>query len=100
MKVVEEAPWSWMLLAEESERFLSVVVGAAAPYEVEFALEPEEIAAYEREGTAYLEKLAERVLVSPGAFQTRHIADFRERPGVEEAIAAWRQSGGALKPKG
>jgi hypothetical protein len=90
MNVVEEAPWSWMLLAEGSERFLSVVVGAVAPYEIEFALEPGEAAAYEREGRAYLEKLTEQVLVSPGRFQARHIADFRERPGVEEAIAAWR----------
>lgn len=97
MHVVEESHWSWMLLAEGEEIFLSVVCGAVALSEVEFALGADEIAAYRREGRPFIETLAEHVIVSPGAFQARHIPDFHERPGVEEAIVAWRKSADAAK---
>ncbi len=99
MKVVEEAPWSWMLLAEGADLFLSVVCGTVALYEIEFALTADEAAGYAREGKAYLERLAGHVIGTPGEFQARHIADFHERPGVEEAIAAWRRSADAAKGK-
>lgn len=100
MKVVEEAPWSWMLLAEGAELFLSVVCGTVAVYEIEFALAPEEIEGYAREGKAYLDRLAGRVVGMPGAFRERHIPDFHDRPGVDEAIAAWRKIADAAKAKG
>ena len=48
MKVVEEAAWSWMLLAEGEEHVLSVVCGAVALSEIEFALDAGEVAAYRR----------------------------------------------------
>jgi hypothetical protein len=92
MKVVEEAPWSWMLLAEGDALFLSVVCGSVALSEIEFALNADETAGYARAGKAYLEQLAEHVIGTPGEFQLRNIPDFRDRPGVEEAIAAWRQT--------
>jgi len=100
MKVVEEAPWSWMLLAEGAELFLSVVCGTVALYEIEFALNADEIAGYAREGKAYLERLAGHVMGTPGEFQARHIPEFHERPGVEEAIAAWRKVADAAKARG
>lgn len=97
MKVVEEAPWSWMLLAEGDEMFLSVVCGTVAIYEIEFALTPEEIEGYAREGRAFLERLAGRVIGVPGEFHARQIPDFHDRPGVEEAIAEWRKAADAAK---
>ncbi len=100
MKVIEEAPWSWMLLAEGAEMFLSVVCGSAALYEIEFALSPEEIEGYAREGKVYLERLADRVMATPGTFGARNIPDFHDRPGVEEAIAAWRALADAAKGQG
>ena len=100
MHVVEEAHWSWMLLAEGEKYVLSVVCGTVALYEIEFALTAEEIAAYRSDGRPSLEKLADRVMVSPSAFQARHIPDFHERPGVEEAIAAWRKIAEAAKKNG
>lgn len=99
MKVVEEAPWSWILLAEGGEYFLSVVCGTAALYDMEFALDAEEIAGYRREGKAFLERLAEHVIGSPGAFHARRIPDFQDRPEVEEAIAEWRKTRGAATAK-
>ena len=89
-----------MLLTEGAEMFLSVVCGTVALYEIEFALNPEEIEGYAREGRAYLERLADRVMGTPGAFQARNIPDFHDRPGVEEAIAAWRKIADAAKGKG
>ncbi len=89
-----------MLLAEGAEMFLSVLCGTVAVYEIEFALTPEEIEGYAREGKAFLERLAERVIGMPGEFRARHIADFHDRPGVEEAIAAWRKIADAARAKG
>ncbi len=100
MKVVEEARWSWMLLAEGAEMFLSVVCGTVAVYEIEFALAPEEIEGYAREGKAFLDRLAERVIGMPGTFRARRIPDFHDRPGVEDAIAAWRKTADAEKGHG
>lgn len=100
MKVVEEAPWSWMLLAEGAEMYLSVVCGTVAVYEIEFALTPEESEGYARAGKGFLERLAERVIGVPGEFRARHIPDFHDRPGVDEAIAAWRAMADAAKARG
>jgi hypothetical protein len=99
VKVVEEAQWSWMLLAEGAEMYLSVVCGTAAVYEIEFALNQDEIEGYAREGKAFLERLAGRVVGMPGTFHGRHIPDFHDRPGVDEAIAAWRKIADAAKAK-
>lgn len=100
VKVLEEAPWSWMLLGEGAELFLSVLCGTVAVYEIEFALTPEEAEGYAREGKAFLERLAGRVVRMPGEFRARHIPDFHDRPGVETAIAAWRKSAEGAKAKG
>jgi hypothetical protein len=99
VKVVEEAQWSWMLLAEGAEMYLSVVCGTAAVYEIEFALNQDEIEGYAREGKAFLERLAGRVVGMPGTFHGRQIPDFHDRPGVDEAIAAWRKIADAAKAK-
>lgn len=100
VKVVEEAPWSWMLLADGPAMFLSVLCGTVAVYEIEFALTQAEIEGYAREGKAFLEKLAGRVIGVPGEFSARHISDFHDRPGVEEAIAEWRKISDAAKSNG
>lgn len=100
MKVVEEAPWSWMLLQDGAELFLSVLCGTVAIYEIEFALSPEESEGYAREGKAFLEGLAGRVIGMPGEYRARHLPEFHDRPGVEEAIAAWRKAADAAKAKG
>ena len=97
MHVVDEATWSWMLLAEGEEHVLSVICGTVAVYEIEFALDAEELAAYRRQGRPYIEKLADRVIISPSTFKARHIEDFHARPGVEAAIAAWRKAADAAK---
>ncbi len=86
-----------MLLQDGAALFLSVVCGTVAMYEVEFALTAEEAEGYARGGNAYLEKLAERVIGMPGAFHGRHIPDFHDRPGVDDAVAAWRNAAEAAK---
>jgi hypothetical protein len=89
-----------MLLADGAEMFLSVVCGTVALSEIEFALSADEIEGYAREGKAYLERLADHVMATPGAFGARNIPEFHDRPGVEEAIAAWRTLADAAKGQG
>ncbi|MCW5698761.1 MAG: hypothetical protein KIT00_02855 [Rhodospirillales bacterium] len=94
VKVEAEEPWSWMLYADGSARFLSVVCGTVGLYEIDLALDAEEVAQYGREGVAFIARLAAAVMSAPGDFQLRHLEDFHARPDVRAAITAWRGANG------
>ena len=90
MRVVDEEPWSWMLLAEGERRFLSVLCGTVAQYDIDLELTAAEIARLDAGGRQAADEFARAVAHSPKEYWPRHLRDFGGRAAVTAAIAAWR----------
>lgn len=92
MKVIDEENWSWMLFAEGEVLYLSVVCGTVGVYEIVVELDAAEAADYRCDGRSAAARIAGAIAFSPGRFAARNRSDFHERPGVADAIAAWRSN--------
>lgn len=64
--LLAESDWDWMLFRDAADDLvLSVVCGTIGVFEVEVILDPSQRAAYDAEGTPFLDRLAADIRYSP-----------------------------------
>ncbi len=74
-QVLHQSPMMYRLLRERGGALvIEVVVGSFALSEVRVRLEPDEVAAWEREGSEFSDRLAKQIAANPKF-------DGRQRPG-------------------
>jgi hypothetical protein len=65
-QVLHQSPMLYRLVREPSGALIiEVVVGGMAMYEVRVRLEPDEVAAWEREGSQFSDRLAQAITADP-----------------------------------
>ena len=92
MEVIAEENWSWMLFAEESRMFLSVLCGSSAMFDINLESSADEQRKYRASGDEFIRTLAADVRSNPAAFVDRSIKGFERLDGVSSAAAAWRSA--------
>lgn len=91
MRVAAHAPSSWFLFEHEGAWLLDVLV-SNGPASWTVPLAPDEVAAWEAEGTAAVEQLAAAVQARPSAFHERNEASRWDDAPVA-CVRAWRAAG-------
>ena len=78
LRKLGQRDWSWTLYAAGERRFLSVLCGTVAMYELTVELDPAE---RERVGEiGFLDAFAHEVAYRPTQWHPRHLRDFRAPP--------------------
>jgi hypothetical protein len=94
MKVLAEEPWAWMLLGDETGAlYMTVMSGSVGLYSVDFQLTEHEAENFATAGRSALEALARDVTYQSSKYGERHISNFTDLPGINDAILSWRAQG-------
>lgn len=74
MRELTKSAWNYTLFDNEQGDFLfTVLCGSVGLYEISIRLTPAETAQYEKDGTTYLDTLADTIRSNEAAFWPRHI---------------------------
>lgn len=74
MRVLAQQPYRFTLYEADERLILSVLVGGVAMWEVNIALTPEEIVAWQDYGLVGLMPLVDAIMATPRQFQDRQTA--------------------------
>jgi len=99
MKITDTVPQFWYLLEDDEGLVLTInCENSFVSYDFTMRLKPEEVAAYRREGKAYLNGLAEAVNYScpiargsTSPYKERNI-DAQYSAAISEAVQHWKQA--------
>ncbi|MGO1070769.1 hypothetical protein [Lysobacter sp. CA199] len=75
MQRIDQRDWAWILYADGERRYLSVLCGTVAMYELILELDAAERARLQEPG--FLDALAREVSYRPDAFKARHVAGLQ-----------------------
>ncbi|ALN83392.1 hypothetical protein LC55x_0087 [Lysobacter capsici] len=75
MQLIDQRDWAWTLYADGERRYLSVLCGTIASYELTLELDAGERARIGEQG--FVDALASEVAYRPDSYKARHVAGFR-----------------------
>jgi hypothetical protein len=75
MQRIDQRDWAWTLYADGERRYLSVLCGTIAMYELTIELDDGEHARIEEPG--FLDGLAHEVSYRPDSYKARHVTGFQ-----------------------
>jgi len=75
MQLIDQRDWAWTLYADGERRYLSVLCGTIAMYELTIELDAGERARIGESG--FLDALAREVSYRPDSYKARHVTGFR-----------------------
>jgi hypothetical protein len=75
MQLIDQRDWAWALYADGERRYLSVLCGTIAMYELTLELDAGERARIGEPG--FLDGLAREVSYRPDSYKARHVTGFR-----------------------
>lgn len=75
MQLIDQRDWAWTLYADGERRYLSVLCGTIAMYELALELDAGERARIGELG--FLDALAREVAYRPDSYKARHVMGFR-----------------------
>lgn len=75
MQLIDQCDWAWTLYADGERRYLSVLCGTIASYELTLELDAGERARIGEPG--FVDALAREVAYRPDSYKARHVTGFR-----------------------